>query len=252
MPRRSSSKGEPASRTTAGPTAAALPNRRTAPSRARSTRTGARRDRSGPRRRGEKSKGSMPAGGRARPIGGFFGALPLIIGSCAPLSFPSLAAPSVESCRSCPVYTNRTSFLRAGPRPRRFRVAARQPRVRAIWLIEADGADVGYMVVTICVSLEFGGRFALLDEFYLDPRGAARASHRKPSISPPRGRAPGQCPRCAWKPPLTTRTPSTSTGKLASLSRAPFDDQVLIVKVNSDCACAPGAVAVLDLLFFRA
>jgi GNAT superfamily N-acetyltransferase len=43
------------------------------------------------------------------------------------------------------------------------------PEWGVIWLIEADGVDVGYMVVTVCVSIEFGGRFALLDELYLDP-----------------------------------------------------------------------------------
>ena len=43
------------------------------------------------------------------------------------------------------------------------------PDYGAIWLIEADGTDVGYMVVTVCVSIEFHGRFALLDELYVDP-----------------------------------------------------------------------------------
>jgi ribosomal protein S18 acetylase RimI-like enzyme len=35
------------------------------------------------------------------------------------------------------------------------------------WLIESAGETVGYLVLTICFSLEFHGRFALLDEFYL-------------------------------------------------------------------------------------
>jgi len=43
------------------------------------------------------------------------------------------------------------------------------PECGGIWLIEAEGADAGYMVLTICVSIEFHGRFALLDELYLDP-----------------------------------------------------------------------------------
>jgi GNAT superfamily N-acetyltransferase len=38
----------------------------------------------------------------------------------------------------------------------------------AIWTIEAGEAPVGYMVMTMCASLEFGGRFALLDELYLE------------------------------------------------------------------------------------
>jgi GNAT superfamily N-acetyltransferase len=35
------------------------------------------------------------------------------------------------------------------------------------WFILADGRAVGYFVLTCCFSLEFGGRFALLDEFYV-------------------------------------------------------------------------------------
>ena len=42
------------------------------------------------------------------------------------------------------------------------------PDCGAIWLLEAEGAEIGYMIVTVCVSIEFGGRFALLDELYLD------------------------------------------------------------------------------------
>jgi len=38
----------------------------------------------------------------------------------------------------------------------------------AIWLIEANGQAAGYLVLTVCVSLEFHGRFALLDELFLD------------------------------------------------------------------------------------
>src|SRR4051794_32184903 len=37
------------------------------------------------------------------------------------------------------------------------------------WFIEVDGANAGYFVLTLGFSLEFGGRFALLDEFYMEP-----------------------------------------------------------------------------------
>jgi GNAT superfamily N-acetyltransferase len=37
-----------------------------------------------------------------------------------------------------------------------------------IWLIQSGGRDAGYLIVTVCVSIEFRGRFALLDELYLD------------------------------------------------------------------------------------
>jgi diamine N-acetyltransferase len=42
------------------------------------------------------------------------------------------------------------------------------PDAGAAWLIESDGRSAGYLVVTVCVSLEFHGRFALLDELFLD------------------------------------------------------------------------------------
>ena len=57
------------------------------------------------------------------------------------------------------------------------------PELGGVWLIHvsdervsdervsderADGEPVGYLCVTLCYSLEFGGRFALLDELYLE------------------------------------------------------------------------------------
>jgi GNAT superfamily N-acetyltransferase len=49
-----------------------------------------------------------------------------------------------------------------------------RPELGGWWFILADGEAVGYFVLTACYSLEFGGRFALLDEFYVVPdrRGA--------------------------------------------------------------------------------
>ena len=43
------------------------------------------------------------------------------------------------------------------------------PQVGAVWLARRDGRAVGYLVVTRCYSLEFGGPFALLDEIFLLP-----------------------------------------------------------------------------------
>src|SRR5882724_8532930 len=39
----------------------------------------------------------------------------------------------------------------------------------AWWFIEVGGVAVGYFVLTIGYSLEFGGKFALLDEFFVEP-----------------------------------------------------------------------------------
>jgi len=41
------------------------------------------------------------------------------------------------------------------------------PGLGGVWLIEVDAETAGYLCVTVCYSLEFAGRFALLDELYL-------------------------------------------------------------------------------------
>jgi GNAT superfamily N-acetyltransferase len=48
------------------------------------------------------------------------------------------------------------------------------PDQGALWLIQSDSADVGYMALTVCVSLEFHGRFAMLDELYISPSARAQ------------------------------------------------------------------------------
>ena len=47
------------------------------------------------------------------------------------------------------------------------------PELGGVWLIHVNdervhGEPVGYLCVTLCYSLEFDGRFALLDELYLE------------------------------------------------------------------------------------
>lgn len=42
------------------------------------------------------------------------------------------------------------------------------PEFGGLWLIQADGEPAGYIVLTICYSLEFHGRFVLLDELFVD------------------------------------------------------------------------------------
>jgi GNAT superfamily N-acetyltransferase len=42
------------------------------------------------------------------------------------------------------------------------------PDSGGIWTIEVEGAAAGYLVMTVCASLEFHGPFALLDELYLE------------------------------------------------------------------------------------
>ena len=42
------------------------------------------------------------------------------------------------------------------------------PELGGTWLIQAEGEVAGYVVLTVCYSLEFHGRFGLLDELYLE------------------------------------------------------------------------------------
>lgn len=42
-----------------------------------------------------------------------------------------------------------------------------EPSLGWIWVVERCGDPVGYAVVTLGYSLEFGGRFALLDELFI-------------------------------------------------------------------------------------
>lgn len=48
------------------------------------------------------------------------------------------------------------------------------PQAGAVWLAWRDGCAIGYLVLTRCYSLEFGGPFVLLDEIFVLPeaRGA--------------------------------------------------------------------------------
>ncbi len=48
------------------------------------------------------------------------------------------------------------------------------PQHGYVWLIELDGAVVGYMAVCFGYSLEFGGRDAFVDEIYLLPEARGK------------------------------------------------------------------------------
>ncbi|HUB79785.1 MAG TPA: GNAT family N-acetyltransferase [Bryobacteraceae bacterium] len=43
----------------------------------------------------------------------------------------------------------------------------REPEFGGVWMIDVDGAAAGYIVVLLGYSLEFGGRFGLLDELFV-------------------------------------------------------------------------------------
>ena len=50
----------------------------------------------------------------------------------------------------------------------------RDPGIGGVWLIERDGAAIGYAIVTFGYDLEFAGRDAFLTELWIDP--AARGT----------------------------------------------------------------------------
>jgi GNAT superfamily N-acetyltransferase len=48
------------------------------------------------------------------------------------------------------------------------------PGLGTFQFIRLADEEVGYFVLTVCFSMEFAGRFALLDEFYVDPAHRGR------------------------------------------------------------------------------
>jgi ribosomal protein S18 acetylase RimI-like enzyme len=53
-----------------------------------------------------------------------------------------------------------------------FRTLVADPNLGRVWLFFVGGEAVGYTAVTVCFSLEFAGRYALVDELYV------REAHR--------------------------------------------------------------------------
>ena len=52
---------------------------------------------------------------------------------------------------------------------RSLRELVNTPEKGGAWVIRSQGEAVGYLVLTLAFSLEFGGVFALLDELYIEP-----------------------------------------------------------------------------------
>jgi ribosomal protein S18 acetylase RimI-like enzyme len=53
-----------------------------------------------------------------------------------------------------------------------FRTLAADPHLGRVWIFRVGAEAVGYLAVTVCFSLEFAGRYALVDELYV------REAHR--------------------------------------------------------------------------
>ena len=67
----------------------------------------------------------------------------------------------------------------------------RDPALGGVWLIQRDGAVIGYAIVTFGYDLEFAGRDAFLTELWIDP--------------PARGRGAGSAALALLDPELRTR-----------------------------------------------
>ena len=74
-----------------------------------------------------------------------------------------------------------------------------EPEFGGVWMIDSDGAIAGYIVVVLGYSLEFGGRFGLLDELFVPRSIAARGSARKRWPSPTSNARSAAGRRSAWK-----------------------------------------------------
>src|SRR6266850_1881698 len=51
-------------------------------------------------------------------------------------------------------------------------------RLGRVWFMQTDGQDAGYVVVTFCFSMEYGGLNAIVDDLFVRPafRGAGLAT----------------------------------------------------------------------------
>ena len=61
----------------------------------------------------------------------------------------------------------RSADFDAGRARRGAETLLKEPEFGAAWMIELDGNVAGYLVVLLGYSLEFGGRFGLLDELFV-------------------------------------------------------------------------------------
>ena len=59
-----------------------------------------------------------------------------------------------------------------------FRAILADPRLGWIWLVEKESQLTGYLVATVCFSMEYGGNVAFVDDFFIKPafRGAGLGS----------------------------------------------------------------------------
>jgi ribosomal protein S18 acetylase RimI-like enzyme len=67
------------------------------------------------------------------------------------------------------LFAHHQSLLNSNRDCATLKTLSAEPAHGHVWLIDCGPAVAGYAIVTFCFSIEFGGKFALLDEWYLDP-----------------------------------------------------------------------------------
>jgi GNAT superfamily N-acetyltransferase len=65
------------------------------------------------------------------------------------------------------LYANGDSPFEAARARRATEKLLSEPEFGGVWTIEADGTLAGYLAIVLGYSLEFGGRFGLLDELFV-------------------------------------------------------------------------------------
>jgi len=77
-------------------------------------------------------------------------------------------------------YAESPYILNTGRAADAFRPLLADQRLGHVWFIQADAKDVGYVVVTLGYSMEYGGPIAIIDDLFVKPafrgRGLGKAA----------------------------------------------------------------------------
>ena len=94
-------------------------------------------------------------------------------------------------------------------------VAQGEPLARA-WLVREHDAVLGYLIITLGYSIEYGGRDGFIDDLYLVPAARGRGLGRMLLDFALGRRADSASARCTWRSNVGTMPRCNSTGRLAS------------------------------------
>jgi len=64
-------------------------------------------------------------------------------------------------------YAESDFTLAPGPAARTFALLLAEPRFGRVWLMECGGRSAGYVVLTVCFSMEYGGLRGFVDDFFV-------------------------------------------------------------------------------------